>query len=261
MRVAQEKKAKTFDFKSGSSSPATSSPSRPSPVKSVSTATTTLPTASDTPNPELGFGDDMLGRLGDENKAPNSTFDAKEPNGQKTAGTSSPSKQPVPTWTVAKPHIEVIPLTTRKERAASKSSRPAGPQERRPQETTTATTEPTAVVFDFGDDEEDEARLHFPMMKIRRRPSTTPRVPAIMDLFGRGLLTSRRATTLRPVLQHHIAVRRGHPEREPTLRPRLEHDIAMKRRHRRSQPPRPYHMTLFHDEPLQAMRIAVRRMG
>ncbi|KAK8758493.1 hypothetical protein V5799_003875 [Amblyomma americanum] len=265
VREPKENKAKTFVSKSGTSSPATSSSSRPSSAKSVSTASTTLPPSSDTPIPDLGFGDDMLGRFGDGIKAPNSTLGAKKPKEQATPETPAPNKQPVQAWTVAKPRIEVVPLTTLKEETSSKTSRPAVPEQpqTQPQETTTAATEPTAVVFDVNDDddEEDEARLHFPMMKIRRRPSTTRRRPAIMDLFGRGLPTSSRPTTLRPVLQHHIAVRRGRPERAPTLRPRLQHDIAMKRRHHRSQRPRPYRMTLFHDEPLQAVRIPVKRMG
>lgn len=107
----------------------------------------------------------------------------------------------------------------------------------------TAGTEPTALFpgeYEEYDDEETAVRgMHFPMVKIRRLPSTTRRRLALMDLFGRAAPVARR-TSLHPRLQHRIAVRRGH---------------------RTSPRSWPYHMTLFFDEPLNAVRVPVKSRG
>ncbi|XP_065309920.1 serine-rich adhesin for platelets-like [Dermacentor albipictus] len=278
-----ENKTRASTFKSTSLPPVTTSTTG----RTVSETST-----SETPIPEVGAGEDMLGMLEKQDKIVMSTFGPKDhilPNKQASTSSLESPRPDGSAGTVTKPHIVAVSQTTRTEQRThadqkmrtvqttveeQTSSKDVSPEELRSTqpklllpESTTATNE--SLVFDTGnddddDEEEDEARLHFPMMKITRRPSTTPRRPAIMDLFGRRHhVKSKSTTTLRPVLQHNIVARRGHRARgQETKHRRLQHDIAVRRRrHHQSPPPKPYQMTLFHGEPLHAVRIAVKRRG
>ncbi|XP_075529190.1 uncharacterized protein LOC142560754 isoform X2 [Dermacentor variabilis] len=285
MHARRESKTRASAFKNTSLPPVTTSTTGRTPTAKVSETS-----AIETPIPEVGAGEDMLGMLEKQDGIVKSTFGPKDdilPNKQTSTSSLESPRPDVSAGTVTKPHIVAVSQTTRteprthadqkmrtvqttvEEQTSSKNVSPEELRSTQPKvllpDSTTATNE--SLVFDTGnddDDEEDEARLHFPMMKITRRPSTTPRRPAIMDLFGRRHhFESKSTTTLRPVLQHNIVARRGHHERDQaTKHRRLQHHIAVRRRrHHQSPPPKPYQMTLFHGEPLHAVRIAVKRRG
>lgn len=280
-RAGNRTRASTF--KDGHLTSSVSSPKNRTATAEVATTVT-----RDTPIPEVGSAEDMLGMLHEQNKMAKSTSGVGErtvPH-KETSTTSFESHGPdVSVDRTTNPHPVTVSQrvgteqthvdqTTRAEQTSTvevphtsfKEALPAELQPKVPssEDVTTTSTEPTALVFDNGDDEyEDEAKWHFPMMRITRRPSTTPRRPALMDLFGPRHFVITTTTTLRPVLLHNIVARRGSRDRNETTRHhRLEHDIALRRRRKHQSPsPKPYDMTLFHGEPLHAVRIAVKRRG
>lgn len=258
------------------------------------TVEVTLASTRDTPVPEEGDAEDMLGMHDKRNQMvmPTSSSAGPTTTFKQTSISSLKSSPDVPVEGTTKPQLVTVLQTKRKEKqthtdpqaraqhttsveklqtSSSKTPLPEGIRSQEPkvsssEDVTSTSTGPTALVFDDGDDEDeddDEARLHFPVVRISRRPSSTPRRPALMDLFSRPHLRKRSTTTLRPVLLNNIIARRGrHDHNQTTQHHRLQHDIAMRRRsHRESPPPRPYQMTLFYGEPLHAVRVAVKRRG
>lgn len=269
--------------------------SHPTPVMNSTkaramTAEVTVVPTRDTPVQE--GGGDMLGMLDKRNKTVMSTsiFEERTTTFKQTSTSGIESHGPdVSVERETNPQLVTVSQTKSTEerthagpkaraeqttlveklQTSSKMPFPEGPRSQQPkapssEDVTSTSSEPTALVFDDDDDEdEDEASLHFPMMRITRRPSTTPRRPALMDLFGRRHLSNGSTTTLRPVLLHNIIARRGGRDANQTTRHhRLQQDIAVRRRHHHeSPPPKPYQMTLFHGEPLHAVRVAVKRRG
>ncbi|KAH6940897.1 hypothetical protein HPB50_010151 [Hyalomma asiaticum] len=259
-----------------------------SPRNRMATAEVATKVTRDTPIPEVGSAEDMFGMLHEQNKMAKSTSgvgERKVPHKETSTASFESHGPDVSVDRTTNPHPVTfsqtvgteqthVDQTTRAEQTSTveaphTSFKEALPAELPPkvpssEDVTTTSTEPTALVFDNGDDEyEDEAKWHFPMMRITRRPSTTPRRPALMDLFGPRHPVITKTTTLRPVLLHNIVARRGSRDRNETTRHhRLQHDIAVRRRRKhQSPPPKPYDMTLFHGEPLHAVRIAVKRRG